>query len=186
MDAPDLHAFAHPFRELPRPDLEPVAARQILFRDPMVVAIRASRKCVTRRVGPTWSRVQVGDRLWVREAWRTEELESGLDGIRYRADDEFRAVADHPDPAERWVMADHHQVGDRWRSPLHLPRWACRLELVVTSIRVETPPLALLVDDLEAACEGFDSAEAFLAAWVAMHPNHVGSVYRVSFSRVDR
>lgn len=64
---------------------------------------------------------QVGDRLWVRETWgwdkRTER--PGLEPIvTYRADDY---------PAEV----------NRWRPSIHMPRHLCRLELVITEVRVE-------------------------------------------------
>ena len=84
--------------------------RPILFNAAMVNAILEGRKTQTRRVikcemkwdgddfGESLEPVKhcpyglPGDRLWARETWRAEELESGLDGIRYRADDSFRAI----------------------------------------------------------------------------------------------
>jgi hypothetical protein len=68
-----------------------------------------------------------GDRLWVKEtfvAWRKgEELDHPQipesDGVLYRADGERRGQ----------VM--------RWSSPIYMPRWASRLTLELTAVRVE-------------------------------------------------
>jgi hypothetical protein len=79
-----------------------------------------------------------GDRLWVREAWRPEELSIGTDGIRFRADDAFVPIENTPDAAIRWLEAyagGRHAT--RWRPSIHMPRWASRLTLEVKSVRVE-------------------------------------------------
>ena len=63
--------------------------------------------------------IQPGDRLWVKEAvaWV-----SGW-GWRYRADND--------DLSEK---REQGEVG-RWRSPIHMPRWASRLTLTATDVR---------------------------------------------------
>lgn len=163
-------------------------AKQILFMDPMVLAILAGTKTVTRRVGRTWASVKPGDRLWVREAWRPMELPVELiDGILYRADNLFLPIASTPAAAEAWVVANDRRGGrtHRWRPSIHMPRWASRLELEVVSVEVQRPPLAHVVDDVEAAREGFANAGAFLAAWVGLHPSHEGPIYRVEFRRIN-
>lgn len=63
-----------------------------------------------------------GDFLWVRETW-------GHNGcltcpVHYKASD--------PD----WVKESSNPYS-RWRSPLHMPRWASRILLEITDIRVE-------------------------------------------------
>lgn len=58
----------------------------------------------------------VGDRLWVRETW-AKPGEVG-DHTEYRAD--------NPDP-----------LGAKWRPSIHMPRWASRLTLEITQVRVE-------------------------------------------------
>lgn len=62
-----------------------------------------------------------GDRLWVREAWAPEgvDAEEGF----YRPD--YRATA------------NGQPTDGRWRSPIHMPRWASRLTLIVTDVRVQ-------------------------------------------------
>lgn len=66
---------------------------------------------------------QPGDRLWVRETF-------GFDGdvvparCRYRADGEMPT---HPILGDCW----------RWTPSIHMPRWASRLTLGITAVRVE-------------------------------------------------
>lgn len=61
---------------------------------------------------------QLGDRLYVRET----HMDCGPNGVWYRAD------YDGPEP--------HISVG-RWTPSIHMPRWASRITLEVTSVRVE-------------------------------------------------
>lgn len=76
-----------------------------------------------------------GDRLWVRETWRTQELAGGLDGIRYAADDAFRPIDNTTEAAEAWVTA--HDKRDRWRPSIFMRLWMSRITLEVTDVRVE-------------------------------------------------
>lgn len=69
-----------------------------------------------------------GDRLWVRETWRPIGALSECAGP---GDLEFRS-----DLVGEDADADYC-IGDRWRSPLFMPRWASRLLLEITSVRVE-------------------------------------------------
>lgn len=131
--------------------------RPILFSGPMVRAILEDRKTQTRRVitqprltpyphAPVvvhnrtaifrdcWQnrqdislKCEAGDRLWVREAWRSEiiqddrpprEICPGGFGIWYEADG----------PDDHW---------GRLRPGIHMPRWVSRLTLTVTDVRVQ-------------------------------------------------
>ena len=135
--------------------------RPIIMTAESVRAILAGQKSQTRRVvtpqpsaGVRWGTLgkgwedghgrplrnpygAPGDRLWVREGWRAEarELERGRLShlIDYRADTGTPTLTatDSPD-APRFV-----QAGNPWRSPLFMPRWASRLTLEVTAVRVE-------------------------------------------------
>lgn len=61
-----------------------------------------------------------GDRLWVRETWAKQEFHTQPLKIRYRAD--------HDDEAGLpWS----------WKPSIHMPRWASRINLEITGIRVE-------------------------------------------------
>jgi hypothetical protein len=143
--------------------------RPILFSAPMVLALLAGTKVQTRRLvtpqpgppGPShayrhetegwWTfgdnsgRLwrcpygSAGDRLWVRETWRTEEREGDLvDGIRFAADDAFVPIASTREAAERWVEDhDNGRHRDKWRPSIFLRRWASRITLEITGVRVE-------------------------------------------------
>lgn len=57
-----------------------------------------------------------GDRLWVREAWRQNDAPS--DCVHYMADEDECS-------------------GGPWRPSIHMPRWASRITLEVTEVRVQ-------------------------------------------------
>lgn len=118
--------------------------RPILFNGAMVRAILDGRKTVTRRIckpqpselahttsadgnpmGSWWETGKdinrcpygkPGDRLWVRETWA-----NGATRAMYRAGCN-----------ESYTPPD-----GQWRPSIHMPRWACRLLLEVTDVRVE-------------------------------------------------
>jgi len=67
----------------------------------------------------------VGDRLWVREV-HSMDLWIAASHIIYRADC----------PSGEYIEAfDNRKV--KWRSPIHMPRWASRLTLEITAVSVE-------------------------------------------------
>jgi len=68
---------------------------------------------------------QVGDRLWVKETW---QLASTM-GVCHAIDDYVIYRATDPD----WETIE----GWKWRSPIFMPRWASRITLEITDIRVE-------------------------------------------------
>lgn len=113
--------------------------RPILFNGEMVRAILAGRKTQTRRVvkpQPHNPGLQAwleevsdgfirspygvpGDRLWVRETWNC--IETGIktqrqDWVRYRATDGEELY---------------------WKPSIFMPRWASRITLTITGVRVE-------------------------------------------------
>lgn len=108
----------------------------IIMSDPMMRAVLAGEKTVTRRTSNMWARAREGDRLWFREVWKPEELGSGLDGYRYRCDGAFVAIADTEESADRWSEL-RSKKSDVWRSSLFMPRSVCRATGIVTSIRQE-------------------------------------------------
>jgi hypothetical protein len=128
--------------------------RPILFKAEMVNAIRERRKTQTRRVIKpqpaadadmfnarfgivtdlanfvvyTCPQGKPGDRLWVRETWRTfngfdhlkpSDLVQSIDWIRYEAD------------GESWDNQG------KIRQSIFMPRWASRILLEITDIRAE-------------------------------------------------
>lgn len=136
----------------------------IIFSGPMVRALLEGRKTQTRRlawrfkdygrVAPDypgdpdygrygkepspWQKVKPGDRLYVRETWRTERAFNGivprdlpwveLPGmpIWYEADGGPPELSDWGNP-----------FSSKRRVAIHLPRWASRLTLEVTAVKIE-------------------------------------------------
>lgn len=129
--------------------------RPILFSGAMVRALLAGTKTQTRRVvkpQPTmvtdrriepWSGEpstlmqlleqsgkrcpygQPGDRLWVRESFAHHIHAMGSD--RDEDGPFVYAATDHP----------HLRIDDRWTPSIHMPRWASRITLEITGVRVE-------------------------------------------------
>ena len=137
--------------------------RPILFSAPMVRALLDGSKTQTRRPlrAGTWFDAQhgvikqapaglactgfapvpcpygkPGDRLWVRETCRADASQTGPFGVTYMADAAFRPIGSGQH--QRW--ADLHTYGGVFGKQvpsIHMPRWASRITLEVTGIRVE-------------------------------------------------
>jgi hypothetical protein len=98
-----------------------------------------------RSVAPAhWVRFGIGDRLWVREAWRTvaglddhSPAEIGSDCVDEGFDGPWCPIEYVADGAR---SDTHHWVGERvgrFRQGMHMPRWISRLTLTVTDVRVQ-------------------------------------------------
>ncbi|MCS9524046.1 hypothetical protein N1E65_25175 [Pseudomonas aeruginosa] len=94
---------------------------------------------------------QPGDRLWVRETW-TDVNMCGAPALAYRADEDIRDLMEEPgflddrgafnydDPRVKpYPFACWYAELDqaRWRPSIHMPRWASRILLELTAVRVE-------------------------------------------------
>ncbi|EMW1325037.1 hypothetical protein AAH277_004289 [Escherichia coli] len=136
--------------------------RGMIFNGEMVRAILEGRKTQTRRVmkdqpvlngnfyevfGAAWSKGMtsipavpghslstrcpygvVGDRIWVRETW-AEAGAGAPDLLLYRAN-----YPEHVPPHYENVPPAE---GIRWTPSIHMPRWASRILLEITDVRVE-------------------------------------------------
>lgn len=71
---------------------------------------------------------QVGDRLWVRETW-AEAGASAPDLTLYRSNYPAHVPAGYENVPEAEDI--------RWRPSIHMPRWASRITLEITGVRVE-------------------------------------------------
>ncbi|HBO7074254.1 TPA: hypothetical protein L4968_007221 [Pseudomonas aeruginosa] len=94
---------------------------------------------------------QPGDQLWVRETW-TDVNMCGAPALAYRADEDIRDLMEEPgflddrgafnydDPRVKpYPFACWYAELDqaRWRPSIHMPRWASRILLEITAVRVE-------------------------------------------------
>ena len=123
--------------------------RPILFSGAMVRALLDGQKTQTRRLATSpcaaW---EPGDRLYVREAWRTDKeredlkpswLEQGRDHIWFEAD------------------RDNCDAHGRLRPGIHMPRWASRLTLLLRDVTVS--PLRS-ISSMDAESEGVERHHA--------------------------
>lgn len=154
-------------------------AKPIIFNGPMVRALLDGRKDQTRRVvkipdhdrwqhfhrlieassagesvvaefspdGFTKGHVscpygQLGDLLWVRETWGAHD--QGFDAAEEASFIVYRADDARPNP-------------QRWRPSIHMPRWASRLTLRITDVRVQR---VQEISEEDAAAEGVERTHA--------------------------
>lgn len=85
---------------------------------------------------------QPGDLLYVREAWRPAVSDVACTN-EYRADGAHIKIDDTEIDASIWLSyrKPEEQYPDmappKWRPSIHMPRWASRLTLEITDVRVE-------------------------------------------------
>jgi hypothetical protein len=117
--------------------------RPVIFSAPMVLALLAGRKTMTRRLAwkfsdvndnhtkspSPWQRVQTGDRLWVKETF-----------VCYHTKE--KVYLRGPKIDVEWVYyraSDGHAFVDemKWESSMYMPRKLSRLTLIVTATKIE-------------------------------------------------
>jgi hypothetical protein len=155
-----------------------MTTRPILFSAPMVRALLADTKTQTRRIvkyipalgepGDWCHRYlshglrdiigdcaaycpygRPGDRLWVRETFLdTRAMTGGLDDGPRMVPAYYRADDMHPYDAERMA-----KYGKKWTPSIHMPRWASRITLEITGVRVER---LQEISEVDARAEGVD------------------------------
>ncbi|MBA3175160.1 hypothetical protein CBX59_001755 [Salmonella enterica] len=136
----------------------------------------------------------VGDRIWVRETWATLGNEDGCcvdwDDELCKGDEKsaariYRASCEQrpgdyglwsiPDNADWKPHTENQKFEGAWRPSIHMPRWASRLTLEITGVRVER---------LNAISEEDAQAEGVQSACYEITPPE--AAYRVGFGEVWR
>jgi len=79
----------------------------------------------------------VGDRLWVKETWRPipHAFHPWDMEVIYNANGEHRIIKDGEFGENDWTMPKAAERGNV--SPLFMPRWASRLTLTITDVRIQ-------------------------------------------------
>ncbi len=146
---------------------------------------------------------QPGDRLWVREEFNIGRALTNCEGV---ADDEELWIGRMPkdDPRKQAFMSAWQicyaadGCDGKMRPSIHMPRWASRILLEITSVRVER---LQAISEADAVAEGvtaggssmgiqFTATQHFVALWDSI--NGPGSwdanpwVWVVEFRRIER
>lgn len=100
------------------------------------------------------SKYNPGDQLWVRETWAHDA--PTLEQCRASHEDimggDFHAY---------YRATEKYPEGLRWRPSIHMPRWASRITLEITGVRVEK---LQQISEADAISEGIERIKSGLAA----------------------
>lgn len=162
-----------------------MADRPIIFSAPMVLALLAGRKTQTRRLAwrsdvparlhektatpgtpigaSPWQLAKPGDRLWVRETVACGACARGRPS-HWAPSFWRREQGSAKNPSGLWYQADGLEpetqitTRGRWVPSIHMPRWASRLTLTVTDVRVQR---LQEISEADAKAEGIYWSEDF-------------------------
>lgn len=119
-----------------------------------------------------------GDRIWVRETWARYNIDQNSHDIAYRA----TTPEDWPEDG-------------RWRPSIHMPRWASRILLEITNVRVERLKSISDSDAIREGCSTADMksgdcvADVFARLWASIYGaeswNANPWVWVIEFKRVE-
>lgn len=129
-------------------------ARPILFSTPMIRALLDGRKSMTRRIVKQQERLRMGTDVLIEGDHRPEYLNEygswqqwvpnaktmrcpyGVPGDLLYVKETFAHVANFPPTVRYYATDDVHELRKKLPS-IYMPRWASRLTLELTDVRVE-------------------------------------------------
>ncbi|WP_427226984.1 hypothetical protein [Yersinia enterocolitica] len=94
----------------------------------------------------------VGDQLWVRECFRVHSRATDVATLVYRASERNSWT----EQTRRVPVSDCNRPvsPEKWTPAIHMPRWASRINLLITGVRVER---LNDISDADAMSEGIDA-----------------------------
>ncbi|WKH72831.1 morphogenetic protein [Klebsiella quasipneumoniae] len=129
-----------------------------------------------------------GDRIWVRETWQAIHDycdENGhVDESRYaRSIPRNRGNYWHPVYEEAWGNESREDRDFPWRPSIHMPRWASRILLEITDVRVER---LNTISEKDATAEGVPPAGSLLPDYPGtfLTPKGDYATAKVAFQRL--
>ncbi|EMQ4303646.1 hypothetical protein WG886_004352 [Yersinia enterocolitica] len=143
-----------------------------------------------------------GDQLWVREEWQVihdyVDEHGNVDERRFaRSIPKQRGNYWHPVYAASWGDESREDRGFPWRPSLHMPRWASRINLLITGVRVERLSTISTGDAMaegypaerEATGGSLDSWLWFRELWDGIYPDNTFEVnpwcWVIEFERME-
>lgn len=172
-----------------------VKERGMIFNDEMVRAILGGNKTQTRRIVEEkfYGRAvaaellakhcpygQPGDRIWVRETYRVHGKATDVATLVYRAS-----------VRNSWTEQTHRvpvevcnkPVSEKWTPSIHMPRWASRILLEITNVRVER---LNDISECDAGAEGVPPAGSLLPDYpeTFLTPKGDFAMAKVAFQRL--
>lgn len=126
------------------------------FVDSMQRIIGESATGTEQRVTVSMHPIKPNDRLYVREHWKTVESYQDIAPRNMSGDEPILYLADGFE--ETWGWRIDGQYG-RHRQAMHMPRWASRLTLNVTDVRVQR---LQDISEADARAEGVGSIESHM------------------------
>jgi len=103
---------------------------------------------------------QPGDRIWVREAFRVMSCATDVARLMYKAS-ERNSFTESTSTVP--VASCTKQPSQKWTPSIHMPRWASRITLEITDVRVER---LNSISDTDANAEGVSADQLSPARYV--------------------
>ena len=111
--------------------------------------------CGSFEILPRW---QIGDLLYVRETCSATVTHDALNAVRYEADQNWHVIDDTKEVADQWLKLYRYRGGlGATVPPIHMPRWASRLTLEVTDVRVQR---LQEISEADAEAEGIEDCKS--------------------------